>query len=113
MGQDCHALHAAKQVSGRTIHQVHRGPQNASLYFDSIIFVWPSLYCAEFKAYRHCFFNAACIPMRLFVLSKRFTKDELILLDSEDKEIEKWLQDNTDSLTSDSTRNEVDFDPLY
>jgi hypothetical protein len=51
--------------------------------------------------------------MRLFVLSKRFTKDELILLDSEDKEIEKWLQDNTDSLTSDSTRNEVDFDPLY
>ena len=34
---------------------------------------------------------AACIPFRMFVLSRLFTKDELILLDSEDKEIEEWV----------------------
>ena len=43
---------------------------------------------------------AACIPARLFILSKIFTKDELILLDSGDEEIEKWLEKNEDAIDS-------------
>ena len=37
---------------------------------------------------------AACIPIRLYVLPRIFTADELILLDAEDKEIDAWLKEN-------------------
>ena len=37
---------------------------------------------------------AACIPIRLYLLPKFFTDDELILLDAEDEKIEEWLEDN-------------------
>jgi len=38
---------------------------------------------------------AACIPIRLYLLPKWFTEDELILLDSGDDEIiDEWLEEH-------------------
>jgi HCO3- transporter family len=38
---------------------------------------------------------AACIPVRLYILPKIFSADELILMDSGDEElIDRWLEDN-------------------
>ena len=39
---------------------------------------------------------AACIPMRLYILPKIFSKDELILLDAGDEEINDWLTKTVD-----------------
>eukprot|EP00554_Chaetoceros_debilis_P006819 CAMPEP_0194081458 /NCGR_PEP_ID=MMETSP0149-20130528/7228_1 /TAXON_ID=122233 /ORGANISM="Chaetoceros debilis, Strain MM31A-1" /LENGTH=637 /DNA_ID=CAMNT_0038763377 /DNA_START=115 /DNA_END=2028 /DNA_ORIENTATION=+ len=40
---------------------------------------------------------AACIPIRLYVLPRIFSQDELILLDAEDKEIDAWMRDAADA----------------
>ena len=37
---------------------------------------------------------AICIPIRLYILPKIFLPHELILLDSEDDEIEEWIGKN-------------------
>ncbi len=36
---------------------------------------------------------AACIPVRLYILPRIFSEDELIVLDSEDEVIESWIRD--------------------
>jgi len=34
---------------------------------------------------------AACIPIRVFILPKIFSEEELVLLDSDDETVQKWL----------------------
>jgi len=41
---------------------------------------------------------ALCIPVRIYILPRLFTKDELILLDSEDEKIEEWIGENVNNI---------------
>jgi len=91
----------------------HLRPMRIHLFTIIQLFLFIALYFVKaFKAIAIAFpiIIALCIPIRLYVLPKLFTKDELVLLDGDDNAIRACLEkDRFDFSQSDNT-NETNDD---
>lgn len=96
------------------VYTKHISPRRMHLYTLIQLCLFALLYAVKsWKAVAIAFpvIIAACIPVRLYILPKIFTKDELILLDSEDEEIEEWIR--KEMILSDEVPADSDVDAIY
>lgn len=96
------------------VYTKHISPRRMHLYTLIQLCLFALLYAVKsWKAVAIAFpvIIAACIPVRLYILPKIFTKDELILLDSEDEEIEEWIR--KEMILSDEVPADSDVDAVY